>query len=158
MVINMLIFPYDNSRQIRTTAESLDKELILFLEDMFDGDDVLPNTDDMLKKTREMEKQLKVFTNQKLFLHMRRQQKDIENFRLCEQKAHELIARMEILSCVGHPGRLNEENRRRLKACGAQIADQRPLDSVTEKDVVTNYHIKQILSLRRELLESLKNR
>ena len=44
MLINMLVFPYDNSRQIRETAESLDKELIVFLEDMFDGDENLPNS------------------------------------------------------------------------------------------------------------------
>ena len=31
MLINTLIFPYDNSRQIRSTVESLDRELILFL-------------------------------------------------------------------------------------------------------------------------------
>lgn len=158
MLINMLIFPYDNSRQIRTTAESLDKELILFLEDMFDGDDVLPNTYDMLTKTKEMEKQLNVFSNQKLLLRRKSQKKELEKFKLCEQKAHELVARMEILSCVGHPGRLNEENRRKLEACGAKVEDQRPLDSVTEKDVVTNYHVRQILRLRRELLEVLQKR
>ena len=36
------------------------------------------------------------------------------------------------------------------------IRDQRPLDSVMERDVVTNYHVRQILRLRRELLEALK--
>lgn len=155
MLINMLIFPYDNSRQIRTTAQSLDKELILFLEDMFDGDDILPTADDMLKKTHEMEKQLKIFSNQKLFLRRKHQKKELENLLLCEKKVHELVARMEILSCVGHSGRLNEENRRKLIACGARIEDQRPLEAVTEKDVVVNYHIRQILRIRRELLEVL---
>ena len=31
MIINTRVFPYDNSRQIRATVESLDKELIAFL-------------------------------------------------------------------------------------------------------------------------------
>ena len=57
---------------------------------------------------------------------------------------------------MSRPGRLNEENRRRLIACGADIRDKRPLDSILERDVVTNYHIEQILRLRRELLDILK--
>ena len=70
--------------------------------------------------------------------------------------ARELLARMEVLSRMGRPGRLNDENRRRLKACGANIRDTRPLDAVQEKDVVTNYHVRQILTIRRELLDALK--
>jgi hypothetical protein len=62
---------------------------------------------------------------------------------------------MEILCCVGHPGRLNEENISRLKACGANIQDPEPLEFLSEKDVVTNYHITQILNIRQELLEAL---
>jgi hypothetical protein len=63
---------------------------------------------------------------------------------------------MEILSRVGRPGRLNEENRRRLKACGAEIRDNRPLKNPQERDMVTNYHVRPILSLRLDLLEILK--
>ena len=85
-----------------------------------------------------------------------RQQEELETFRLCENKARELVARMEVLSQMGRPGRLDGENRRRLLACGANIRDQRPLDSVLERDVVTNYHVRQILKLRRELLDALK--
>ena len=51
--------------------------------------------------------------------------------------------------------RLTEENRRRLAASGAAIRDQRPLDSVMEIDVVTNYHVGQILTLRQALLQEL---
>lgn len=45
MVVNMLIFPYDNSRKIRRTMEGLDRDLILFLEDLFDGDEHLPEAE-----------------------------------------------------------------------------------------------------------------
>jgi hypothetical protein len=99
---------------------------------------------------------LELFSNQKLILHLRRQKEQLETFRLCENKARELVARMEVLSQMGRPGRLDDENRRRLLACGANIRDQRPLDSVLERDVVTNYHVRQILKLRRELLDALK--
>ncbi len=156
MAINTLIFPYDNSRQLRDTMEALDKELIHFLEEMFDGDDELPDVKQMETLTAAMAHQLKIFSNQKLLGHLSRQKKQIEAFQLCESKARELLARMEILSHVGRLGRLDNENRRRLKACGANIRDARPLDAVMEKDVVTNYHVKQILTIRRELLEALK--
>lgn len=156
MAINTLVFPYDNSRRIRDTVESLNREVIRFLEDMFDGDDILPDAIKMEHTIRDMAMQLQIFSNQR-FLHRRTLQKtELESFRICERKANELLARMEVLSFMEHPGRLNAENRHRLAACGANIRDERPLDSVTERDVVTNYHVKQILRLRRELLEALK--
>lgn len=154
-IINTMIFPYDNSQQIRFTVESLDRELIRFLEEMFDGDSVLPDAKAMALKLDSMAQQLSVFSNQRLVLHWDRQKKQIQSFSVCESKARELLARMQVLSLMDTPGRLNEENRRRLLACGAQIRDERPLDSVNERDVVTNYHISQILRLRRELLEVL---
>jgi uncharacterized membrane protein YgaE (UPF0421/DUF939 family) len=155
MVINTLVFPYDNSNQIRGTVESLNHEVIRFLEEMFDGDDELPDAAEMTKTINAMARQLTIFSNQKLIMQLRRQKSELETFRLCEAKGRELLARMEVLSHMGRPGRLTEENRRRLAACGAVIRDTRPLDSVMERDVVTNYHIRQILTLRLELLDAL---
>ena len=155
MAINTLIFPYDNSRQIRNTAESLDQELIHFLEDLFDGDDELPDAEKMLKKTEDMAAQLSIFTNQRLFLHRRRQKEELASFRACEGKARELLARMEVLSRMGCPGRLSLDNHIALELCGAMIRDKRKIDEPTEKDIVTNYHVKQILRLRQELLDAL---
>ena len=103
-----------------------------------------------------LQRELELFSNQKLILRLHRQREELETFRLCENKARELVARMEVLSQMGRPGRLDAENRRRLSACGAEIRDQRPLDSVLERDVVTNYHVRQILTRRRELLDALK--
>ena len=156
MAINTLIFPYDNSRRIRSTIESLHKELILFLEDMFDGDNILPDAGDTSHTIDDMHKQLKIFENQKLMFHLRRQKKDLERFRQCEGKARELLAHMEVLSRMGVPGRLSEENRQRLISCGACVRDRRQLSSVMEKDIVTNYHVSRVLTLRLELLEALK--
>lgn len=155
MIINTLFFPYDNSKQIRFTVESLDQELISFLEEMFDGDNVLPDTETMSKKVKSMSQQLEIFEKQKLIGRMRRQQQEIEEFRICEQKARELVARIELLSMMGVPGRLSDENRHRLHACGAVIRDERHLDAPTERDIVINYHVRQILIVRRELLEAL---
>ena len=156
MAVNTLIFPYDNSRQIRALAESLDREVIRFLEEMFDGDDVLPDSAGMTETIDTMARQLKIFGNQKLILRLRRQQEELELFRTCEGKGREMLARMEVLIRMGRPGRLNDENRLRLKACGAEIRDTRTAKNPQERDMVTNYHVRQILTLRLELLEALK--
>ena len=157
MIINTLVFPYDNSRQIRSTAESLDRELIHFLEDMFDGDDILPNPKEMHHKIDTLSKELTLFSNQKLFLHLRRQKEKLEAFNAYQKKARALVAQMEVLYAMGHPGRLNEKNRLLLERSGADIKDRRTIDTPTDEDIVTNFHVAQILTLRDELLEQLKN-
>ena len=156
MAINTLVFPYDNSNQLRLLVESLDQELIAFLEDLFDGDDHIPDAAKMTKTIDAMAKQLKIFSNQKLILRLRRQQEEVELFRTCEGRARELLARMEVLSRMDKPGQLNEENRLRLKACGANIPQGRPLKNPQERDMVVNYHVRQILHLRADLLDALK--
>ena len=153
MVINTLIFPYDNSRQIRSIVESLNRDVIHFLEDLFDGDEITPDAQEMTQKMNNMGRQILIFSNQKFLLHSKRQKHKLEQFHICEAKARVLLARLEVLSRRGIPGRLNDENRKRLESCGANIMDMRPLDAVTERDVVTNYHVSQILTLRRELLD-----
>lgn len=156
MLINTLVFPYDNSRRIRRTIESLDKELIVFLEELFDGDKALPDAESMSRKVAEIQAQLTIFENQKLLLRRRSQRRDIADFRVCEKKARELTARMEVLCHMECLGRLSDENRQRLASVGAVITDQRLLDELTEQDVVTNYHIRQILDIRQKLLQVLE--
>lgn len=155
MGINMLVFPYDNSRTIRATVESLDRDLLRFLEDMFDGDGRLPGAASMNRTVQGLKRQLDIFANQRLFLHLRRQRQELERYQTCERKAGELAAHLEVLAQLERPGRLSPENRRRLEANGAAIRDIRPLDSVMELDVVTNFHVDKILALRRDLLEAL---
>jgi len=155
MLINTLVFPYDNSRRIRSTVESLEQEVIRFLEELFDGDEELPDAEAMTGSIDTMARELTVFANQKLLHRLGRQRRQLEFFRVCQGKARELVVQMEVLCRMGRPGRLNDENRRQLEAAGACIRDQRPLDAVLERDVVTNYHVAQILRLRRELLVAL---
>lgn len=155
MLINMLICPYDNSREIRATVESLDKELILFLEDMFDGDDILPNAEVALKKIDSINRQLNIFENQRLLTQLQKQKKDLAYYRNCQGKVHQLVAHMEVLAQMEHPGRLSAENRSDLFGCGAEITDFRVIDEAKELDIVTNYHVAQILILRKELLAVL---
>ena len=156
MALNSLVFPYDNRKQIRFTMESVDRELIRFLEDLFDGDDNIPDPEAAARKIGDMDKQLKIFAEQKLYMRPSRQRRELNAYRAYEEKAGQLVAHMEVLREMKRPGRLNDENRRKLAANGADIRDRRELVSQTTQDVVTNYHVQQILILRSELLEILK--
>ena len=156
LTINTLGFPYDNSRQITQTVESLDRELIRFLEEMFDGDDVMPDAKRMEKTVADMARQLTIFSNQRLFMRRRSQKRQLESFRVCEGKARELLARMLILSRMERPGRLSRGNLRRLRDCGARIRESRPMKNPSEREIVVNYHVAQLLNLRKELLEALR--
>lgn len=156
MLINVLVFPYDNSRRMRQILGSLEREVITFLEELFDGDDCLPNGAAMEAKIDDLNIQLKILANQRQILWMRRRKVDLESYRQCQRKARELATQMEVLYQMGIPGCLNEENRRQLKDCGADIRDTRQADVTTQIDVVTNYHVCKILSLRRELLALLE--
>lgn len=155
MLVNMFVFPYDNSRRIRETTESLDKELIAFIEDMFDGDENVPNSQKMQSTIDSLSQQLKIFSNQKLLMRLRKQKEELTKYNTYQQKARVLVAQMEVLSSIGIPGRLNQENKQQLAACGANITDKRTIDYVTEIDIITNYHVGQILTLRTELLKVL---
>ena len=156
MAINTLVFPYDNSRRIRATVEGLDKEVLIFLEQIFDGDDILPDPAIMVRKIDELESQLQIFSRQKFLLHARRQSEKLQQFQICRVNARQLVAHMEVLCLLEQPGILSQENRQRLADCGAEIRDQRKLELFRETDIVTNYHVAQILILRQKLLDALK--
>ena len=156
MAINTLVFPYDNSRRIRATVETLDKEVIDFLEEIFDGDDILPDTEAMVCQIDVLEQQLQIFSKQKFLLHARLQSEKLQKFKLCRTNARELVSHMEVLCHLDLPGILNPENRRQLIEAGANIRDERTLELLQEADIVANYHVSQILSLRQQLLDTLK--
>ena len=156
MAINMLVFPYDNSRRIRTLVRNLEHGVVAFMEDLFDGDQHFPDAKTMTKQIDELDRQLNIFANQLLVLRLRRQKEQLAQFKVCEIKARELVARIEVLSRMEAPGRLNEENRQALLALGAQIAPDAGDAPQQEKDIVINYHVRQILAIRLELLAALR--
>lgn len=160
MLINALIFPYDNSHRILDTAKSLEEELIYFLEDMFDGDEHLPNTEKAFDSIDNMKQQLEIFSNQKRLIHPRRYRQYSETYRLYEVKAHQIVAHMEVLCQMGTPGVLNEKNLKSLRSSGAVIPEKQPQSDAphepTEKDILTNYHVSALMTLRNELLRAVK--
>ena len=155
LVINMLFFPYDNSRQIRERIRSLDRELMTFLEDYFDGDGRLPEADEMNRRIREIEEQLAVFAGQRL-PYRRRQKRELSRLQRCDEMAKALLTELEVLSHLERPGRLSGETRQRLANCGAKVAAvQPPPKEPDEMDIVTNYHVGQVLTIRRKLRQAL---
>ena len=49
----------------------------------------------------------------------------------------------------------SEENRQRLEACGITVRDRRTAEEGDRMDVVTNYHVEQVLILRRAIRDEL---
>lgn len=156
LLINTLVFPYDTSNKIRSTMEYLDKELIAFFEEMFSGDKHLPGTEKMVQTIDEMAEQLKIFSKQSVLLQKRSKKRELDTFNDCAGKERQLVARMEVLCRMENPGRLTEENRKKLEECGANIKDPRKIDTMNDLDIVTNYQVAQILKLRKELMDELK--
>lgn len=156
LCINMLLFPYNNSRQIRRALSGLDRELMRFLEDFFDGDEELPDTAEMRKRIAEIDRQLSLFADQRL-PHRKRQERELGQLRRCDEMAKDLVAELTALSRLPYPGRLSGEIKQRLANSGAVVLDTRIPTEPNAIDVVTNYHVDRVLALRRKLRESLKS-
>ncbi len=156
MAVNTLIFPYDNSRTIRRTMESLDRDLIEMLEDLFNGDGHLPQADSLEDKIDALERQLALFSQQRL-LRRKRQKRELCRLSTCEDTAQALLVELAALCAMGEPCRLNRENRQVLLALGAKVTPDDPEPS-REIDIVANYHVSQILRLRHKLKDQLADR
>ncbi len=150
MLINTLVFPYDNSRRIRTAIHSLDKEVMAFLGDMFDGDDHLPSDQKTTQQLQKIARELEIFAAQRLPFRRRRHEQQLAAFRECQKNAQLLLGHLTVLSNRDTPGWLNQENYLALQDRGAVCP---PVGEPV--DPVTNYHVSAILRLRQALLNAL---
>lgn len=153
MLINSLVFPYDNSRRIRSAVHSLDGEVMAFLGDMFDGDDHLPTADLPSARIQQIARELTIFSNQRLPFHAKRRAAQLAAFRKCQEDARQLLAHMEVLSRMGDPGPLTADNYLSLMDWGAKA----PAPG-EQADPIVNYHVEKILQLRACLLGALASR
>lgn len=152
MMINVLVLPYDNSLKIRQTIEYLEKEVISFLEDMFDGNKEYHDTEKMRGTINGMAIQLGIYSKQWIPFRVKNDKEKLKVFKKCESKSRELLAQMEVLHQMENPGRLDYEIRLRMEQAGAQIRDTRKIMYYEEEDIITNYHVNKILDLREELI------
>jgi len=155
LAVNMLIVPYDNSKKMRRLVASLDRDLVAFLEDMFDGDELLPDGEDMAGVYDELEIQLAIFADQRLF-RRRRQKTMLRRLQHCQELARELLVQVRTLRSMGCTGRLTEQNRRRLKILGAKVPKLGGKGEFSTEEVVINYHVARALDLREQLKRELE--
>lgn len=156
LAINMLILPYDNSKKIRRGVETLEKGVIVFLEELYSGDNVVQDVDRLSAKAEEIEVQLGVFRNQRLFFRRNRQKQQIEAFRKCESMARLLVCHMEVLCRMENIGMPDAETAKLMEECGAKTVFSVPAGSDTEANSIAAYHVQQILRLRSELLRIMR--
>lgn len=157
MVINMLIFPYDNGKKLQQIMDSLDDELIRFLEDQFDGDEHMPDPEGMERKLDALEAGLTVFSDQRMLIHPRRHRRLIARYQTCETTVRALLREVEVLHSIKHPARLNRTNRAALLALGARLPEAQEDNRFTVEDLVVNYHVGRTLELREQLKHELKD-
>ncbi len=150
LAVNMFIVPYDNSKKIRRLVVSLDRDLVAFLEDMFDGDDKLPETDEMAKVNDELEIQLAIFADQRLF-RRQRQKKLLSQLQRCQDLARELLVEVRTLRHMNCTGRLSERNRHLLQLLGAKVPKLKGKGEFSTEEIVINYHVSRLLQLRGAL-------
>ena len=156
LLINMLILPYDNSKKIQAAARSLEKGVINFLEELYDGDNVKTDMEYMARKAEEVERQLVIFSKQRLFFRRDAQKMQIEAFRRCENRARLLVAHMEVLSRMENPGLPDAETVKLMEEAGAKIVFSVPAEHEGEENAVAAYHVRHILTLRQQLLYALR--
>ncbi len=155
LAVNMLIMPYDNSKKIRRLVEKLDGDLINFLEDMFDGDEHLPDADKMVGRNDELEIQLAIFADQRLF-RRKRQRTLLRQLQQCQDTARELLVEVRTLRNMDRAGRLTERNRHRLQLLGARVPKLKEKGEFSTEEIVINYHVDRALSLREKLKGQLE--
>lgn len=155
MMINVLVLPYDNSLKIRQAIEYLEREVIEFLEEMFDGDKEYPDTDKMRATINDMASQLGIYSKQWIPFRVKNDKQKLEVFLNCESKSRELLAQMEVLHQMECLGRLDMDVRKRMEENGAKVQDNRTIAKINETDIITNYHVTKILDLRDELMNMI---
>ena len=155
LAVNMFIMPYDNSKKMRRLLTSLDRDLVHFLEDMFDGNELLPDTEDMTGVYDELEIQLAIFAEQRLF-RRRRQRTLLRRLQHCQELARELLVELRALRSMGCSGRLTERNRHRLALLGADVPKLKIKGDFSTEEIVINFHVERALDLREELKSELE--
>ena len=111
--------------------------------------------EDMAKQVDAMDRMLWIFSQQRMLRRRNTQRKEVAMLKICEDKAKARVARTQLLARMGTPGHLSRETYERLLEAGANIREQPWQGEFDERDIVINYHVKQILTLRRELLDVL---
>ena len=106
-------------------------------------------------KVAGIEKQLAIMGGQRWLHHRKRHKSALSHLQVCDEKARALVTELEALAMMERVGHLTPLNRERLEVCGVVVGDGETAEKGRIEDIVTNYHVTQVLALRRELREEL---
>lgn len=120
LLINILVFPYDNSGRIRRLMRCLDQEILLFLNKMFDSTQEMPDTAGIVEMQTELRQQLKIFSQQTILLHKDQKKRTLRNYEASADIIRKILAQLEVLLSLCTPGKLNTDNRAYLISCGLE--------------------------------------
>lgn len=150
LIINTLVFPYDNSRLIKSLFENLLDEFLVELESMFVGGE--SKVKRLTELCKDMDYQIDVYSKQVLVYKYKKQKELLAMFVECQEIVWKMEAYMDVLSTQNTLGTLNKENQIRLLTLGVNLMDYQTI----EEDYVVNAHVKVLYDFYKELKKKLK--
>ena len=98
--INMLVFPYDNSKLIRKELQAVDRDIQHYRRRAEAGEPLEDNLEGIRRQVLAISSGITQYSKQKLFLHLRRQEQQLKLFRECETVVFNALACVRILQQV----------------------------------------------------------
>lgn len=155
LLINAFVYPYNNTKKACAVMREFDHEVLLFLEDMFNGDMIFPDTIRLSKELTAIAAQMKLFYEQLPVLRAPKHRRNFEILCECQQLARQMVGYMQVICRMERVGILSHENQELLLERGANICVEEGPCSQNQTDIVMNYLLGHILSLQQELHETL---
>jgi len=155
LLINAFVFPYNNTKKTCAVFRDFDREVIAFLEDMFNGDMILPDTVRLSMNLSTLGAQMKLLYEQLPVLRGKKHRENYETLTQCQQLARQMVGYMQVVCRMERVGILNEENQKTLIAHGANICQEMGPCSLEESDIVMNYMLSHILNMQKQLRNKL---
>lgn len=152
LLINTLVFPYDNSHLVYSTLNIFDEELILILGKMFVVSDEELDTHSLKELCHEIDKLLELYSRQVLVYKYKEQKTLLESFTTSQEITWKIYAYIEVMRHLKTVGSLTNDNHTHLLEMGVDLSEYQELNV----DSIVNIHLENVLKLRQELLESMK--
>lgn len=150
LIINTLVFPYDNSRLIKSLFENLVDEFLVELESMFVGGE--SKVKRLTELCKELDYQIDVYSKQVLVYKYKKQKELLAMFVECQEIAWKMEAYMDVLSNLKTQGTLSEENQNKLLELGVNLMDY----EMVNEDLVVNAHVDTLCMLYTLLNNRMK--
>ncbi len=98
--INMLVFPYDNSKRLLRQLQAVDRDIEHYRSLVEAGEPLEDDFEAIRRQVLTISSGVEQYSKQKLFLHLRRQARQLQVFRECETVVLNALAYVRILQQV----------------------------------------------------------